>query len=227
MGALTRSGVINMTSDSDYVKLAEKAWKEAVEIAKSSDDWKEEKKDKNTGDIVESRKNSAGRKIYRCKASIGMPAKLLIEAISNTDKVCEWNKTLTEARVLKTINKDCVISYQVTSDGGGGMVSARDFVYVSKKTNQGEVFIMGGRSVDFKDAPSSNKIVRAVNGPGCQMISPCAEDENCCNFLWLMDCDYKGWMPQSVLNIAMPIAQTQLIDCIRKLAEKMKDDGKF
>ena len=51
--------------------------------------------------------------IKGCKASIGMPAKLLIEAISNTDKVCEWNKTLTEARVLKTINKDCVISYQV------------------------------------------------------------------------------------------------------------------
>ena len=43
-----------------------------------------------------------------------MPPKLLIEAISDTDKVCEWNKTLTEARVLKTINKDCVISYQVS-----------------------------------------------------------------------------------------------------------------
>merc|ERR1711874_770583 len=137
----TRSGVINMTSDSDYVKLAE-------------DDWKEEKKDKNTGDIVESRKNSAGRKIYRCKASIGMPAKLLIEAISNTDKVCEWNKTLTEARVLKTINKDCVISYQVTSDGGGGMVSARDFVYVSKKGYDGDTFVMGGQSVEFQDAPA-------------------------------------------------------------------------
>ena len=46
-----------------------------------------------------------------------MPAKLLIEAISNTDQVCEWNKTLTEARVLKKINKDCVISYQVRRPG--------------------------------------------------------------------------------------------------------------
>ena len=79
--------------------------------------------------------------------------------------------------MLKKLNDECAISYQVnmntikrkiyqkfavqvTSDGGGGMVSARDFVYASKKTNQGEVFIMGGRSVDFKDAPSSNKIVR-------------------------------------------------------------------
>ena len=34
--------------DSEYVKLAEEAWKEALEIARSSDEWKEEKKDKNT-----------------------------------------------------------------------------------------------------------------------------------------------------------------------------------
>ena len=34
--------------DSEYVKLADEAWKEALEIARSSDDWKEEKNDKNT-----------------------------------------------------------------------------------------------------------------------------------------------------------------------------------
>merc|ERR1712062_637056 len=211
----THSGVINMMSDSEYVKLAEEAWKEAVEIARSSDDWKEEKNDKNTGDIVESRKNSAGRKIYRCKANIEMPAKLLIEAISNTDQVCEWNKTLTEARVLKKINKDCVISYQVTSDGGGGMVSARDFVYVSKKGYDGAVFVMGGQSVEYPDAPAKGKIVSPTS------------DRAVCHFTWLMDCDYKGWMPQSILDVAMPVAQTQLIENIRKLAEKLKSEGKF
>ena len=44
-----------------------------------------------------------------------MPAKLLIEALSDTDKVCEWNKTLTEAKVLKVLNANCAISYQVRS----------------------------------------------------------------------------------------------------------------
>ena len=33
------------------------------------------------GDIVESKKNKSGRKIYRCKAKINIPPKLLIEAI--------------------------------------------------------------------------------------------------------------------------------------------------
>ena len=62
---------------------------------------------------MESRKNPQGRKIYRCKARIEMPAKLLIEAMSDTDKITEWNKTLTQAKVLKVLNEECVISYQV------------------------------------------------------------------------------------------------------------------
>ena len=37
----------------------------------------------------------------------------------------------------------------------------------------------------------------------------------------------QGWMPQSVLDIAMPIAQTQFIDCVRKLADKLKEEGKY
>jgi len=42
-----------------------------------------------------------------------------------------------------------------------------------------------------------------------------------------MDCDYKGWMPQSILDVAMPVAQTQFLENIRKLAEKLKSEGKF
>ena len=57
---------------------------------------------------------------------------------------------------------------QVTSDGGGGMVSSRDFVYAAKTGYKGDVFVMGGRSVDYKDAPSSSKIVR------CESIPPAA-----------------------------------------------------
>ena len=32
---------------------------------------------------------------------------------SDTDSVTTWNTTLTEARVLKTLNDECAISYQV------------------------------------------------------------------------------------------------------------------
>jgi len=215
-----------MKTDTEYIKIAEGAWEEAIELARSADGWKEEKSDKKTGDIVESKKNAKGKKIYRCKAKINISAKLLVESLSNTDKTTEWNNTLTEARVLKKLSDTVAISYQVTADGGGGLVSARDFIYVSKTGYEGEVFIMGGCSVEYKDGPSSSKIVRAVNGPGCQIVTPLAE-ENMCDLVWLMDCDYKGWMPQSVLDIAMPIAQTGFIESVRKLGSKLKEEGKF
>ena len=70
------------------------------------------------------------------------------------------------------------------------MVSARDFVYVSKKGYDGATFVMGGQSVEYSDAPAKGKIVRAHNGPGCQMVTP-TSDSQVCLFVWLMDCDYK------------------------------------
>eukprot|EP00091_Calanus_sinicus_P013032 TRINITY_DN29028_c0_g1_i1.p2 TRINITY_DN29028_c0_g1~~TRINITY_DN29028_c0_g1_i1.p2 ORF type:complete len:116 (-),score=31.96 TRINITY_DN29028_c0_g1_i1:32-379(-) len=115
-----------MTPDREYVAVADKAWHEALEIAKSKEGWKVEKEDKELGDLVESCKNSAGRKIYRCKATIAIPPKLLVAVLTDTDKVTTWNFTLTEARTLKRISDTVAISYQVTSDGGGGLVSARD-----------------------------------------------------------------------------------------------------
>ena len=41
-----------------------------------------------------------------------------------------------------------------------------------------------------------------------------------CEFIWLMDCDYRGMIPTSIIEIAMPLAQLQMIECINKLAEK-------
>eukprot|EP00092_Neocalanus_flemingeri_P025915 GFUD01028084.1.p2 GENE.GFUD01028084.1~~GFUD01028084.1.p2 ORF type:complete len:233 (-),score=76.99 GFUD01028084.1:43-690(-) len=215
-----------MTTDTEYVKIAEKAWREALEIAKSVEGWKVEKEDKELGDIVESCRNSAGRKIYRCKSTISIPPKLLIAALTDTDRVTTWNFTLTEARTLKKISDTVAISYQVTSDGGGGLVSARDFIYVSMQGYDGRTFVMGGQSVEYKDGPTSGGIVRAVNGPGCQMVIPTG-DRNKSQMVWLMDCDYKGWIPQSVLDIAMPFAQTSFLESVRKLAIKLKEEGKF
>ena len=65
-----------------------------------------------------------------------------------------------------------IFSIKVTTDAAGGMVSSRDFVYLYKIGQEGDSWVMGGESVDYKEAPSSNKIVRAVNGPGLQMVTP-------------------------------------------------------
>ena len=74
------------------------------------------------GDRIESKKNKSGRKIYRCRARVAIPAALLVEAITDTDRVTEWNKTLTEARVLRKLSEDCAISYQVEQPAAAASV---------------------------------------------------------------------------------------------------------
>merc|ERR1712079_277129 len=202
-----------MVSDAEYLKMAEESYRESINIAKS-DGWNVEKEDKVNNVVVEMKKNKKGRKIYRCTAKIPMPARLLVENIVDTDRVTSWNTTLTEARVLKKISDTVAISYQITTGAAGGMVSARDFIF-------------GGKSIEFKDGPKNGRIVRAINGPGCQMVRPCPEDPNSCIFVWLMDCEYKGMILQSILDIALPISQTTYVECIKKLGAKLRDEGKF
>ena len=53
-----------------YLKIADDTYNEALEIVRSTDGWKVEKEDKTNNVIVEMKKNSQGRKIYRCKVRL-------------------------------------------------------------------------------------------------------------------------------------------------------------
>ena len=48
----------------------------------------------------------------------------------------------------------------MTAEGGpGGVVSARDFIYIFKTAFNGDAFVQGGMSVDYP-GPKDSKIVR-------------------------------------------------------------------
>ncbi len=115
------------------------------------------------------------------------------------------------------------ISYQVTAEGGGGIVSSRDFILVFKSDYKDGAYVQGGCSVEYPGAPKSSKIVRAWNGPGAQVVRPIPGEEDKCEFVWLMDCEYRGWIPSHILELAMPVAQLQFVECVRKLAKDVKE----
>ena len=54
------------------------------------------------------------------------------------------------------------ISYQITTEGGGGVVSSRDFIFLYKHEMRGDVWIQGGESIDYP-GPKNSKIVRWGN----------------------------------------------------------------
>jgi len=195
------------------LKIVEDAFDEAYEILYSEEGWKEEKKN-DKGDIICSKKSKKGKRIWRVVAKIDCEAEKLSNKMKDTSDICEWNTTLTKHEILKNITGQVNVSYQVTSSGGP--VSARDFLLGTKIAEKGGAFLQAGQSVDIAEAPKPGSLVRAWNGPGGTAIKPLPGGK--CEFRWLMDCDYKGWIPSSIMDVAMPFAQTQFVDSVRKLA---------
>ena len=94
------------------------------------DGWEEEKKDNDL--VIKSKYGPDGRKIWLCVAIVNVGPQLLEKKLLDIENLPKWNTTVTEARTLKTISKDMFITYKVTAEGAGGLVSARDFTYGAK-----------------------------------------------------------------------------------------------
>eukprot|EP00092_Neocalanus_flemingeri_P008832 GFUD01009506.1.p1 GENE.GFUD01009506.1~~GFUD01009506.1.p1 ORF type:complete len:208 (-),score=79.00 GFUD01009506.1:121-744(-) len=203
-------------TDEQIVEMVSAALEYAMELASEEDGWKMEKEQENA--TVKIKKNKEDRKVWLCTATVNIAPKDLWDKLLDTDNLTAWNTTLTESKTIKTLDGDVKVSYQVTSEGGGGVVSARDFVYGSKILVKDGIFAIGGMSVEVSEQPEKKGCVRAVHGPGCQIVKPVEGEAGKSKFIWLMDCDYKGMIPSSIIEIAMPSAQLQMIDCISKLA---------
>ncbi len=121
----------------------------------------------------------SGKKMYRIKVIIDVAPEKLIAKMEKGDDLTSWNTTVTKHEVLKEFDSsNARISYQVTTEAGpGGIVSARDFIFLYKYEKRGHEWMQGGVSVEYP-GPKSSKIVRAWNNPGGQFIRPVDGDPN-------------------------------------------------
>lgn len=202
-------------TDQQIIITVSSALTTALALAQEEDGWTVAKEEKEA--VVKTKKNKEGRKVWLCEATVNVGPAVLWAALADTDNLTSWNSTLTTSRVVRTLAEDVKVTYQVTSEGGGGLVSARDFVYgCQTKVVSANKKIIGGLSLTLSDQPEVAGVVRAVHGPGMQMVEDIGETDSC-RFVWLMDCDYRGMIPTSIIEIAMPNAQLQMIGCINKL----------
>jgi len=206
-------------TDSEWEAIAQEAWDEAVPLVEEEEGWKVEKGSKEGSFLVQSKvKEGTKRKIYRGEGKVEMSQADMIQTLKDVDKALDWNNTLQSSKLLKKISDDVYISYQVSTAAAGGMVSAREFVALAKGGWKEDVFYLVGRGVDYEEAPRDSSLVRAIIGPGCHMVKPLGD--SACHITWLLDCQYGGFMPQRIVDMALPMAITQFLDSMRKFAEK-------
>lgn len=92
-------------------------------------DWKLEKVNEATGDRIQSVQRREVGKIFRLTAQIQYPAKeLLLKLFDDFDQLPTWNPTVLQSKILKRIDRNTDITYQVSAPAGGGIVASRDFV---------------------------------------------------------------------------------------------------
>ena len=204
-------------SNNDEIVVSVTAALEAAIKLSEEDDWNLEMEEDEA--VIKSKINKEGRKIFLCTATVNVPPQVLEDKMMDIDNLPSWNSTVTESRVLRNLKKDVFVSYQVTAEGGGGLVSARDFVYGGRALHREGQFIVGGQSVEYEGQPEGGDKVRAWHGPSCQIVKQVTGDPNMSSYTWLVDCQYGGNIPTSIINMALPRAQLLMVKSIRGLAQ--------
>ena len=208
-----------MSLEQTLNKTATEAFEEAYSLLLSEEDWKEAKRNE-LGDIVMTKKNKRGKNIYKIKAEIDTSPEKLITALKDVANSDKWNKTLEKLEVVSDISDDLKVTYQITSEAGG-VVSARDFILVLKFGYKNDAYLQAACSVEYPGLEKVKGMVRAWNYPGGLMVKPVLNEPNKSEFQWLIDCDLKGWLPASMVSMAMPFMQMQYVTSIRELAKTL------
>ena len=81
--------------------------------------------------------------MYKISVIIDAAPDKLIKAFENSKDITKWNTTLSKQETLKKFDKsNAKITYQVTTEAGpGGVVSARDFIFIAKSSEKQKLIL--------------------------------------------------------------------------------------
>nr|CAD7258870.1 unnamed protein product [Timema shepardi]CAD7577156.1 unnamed protein product [Timema californicum] len=119
------------------------------------------------------------------------------------------------------------ITYQVTREVAGGLISSRDFINLRHYAVKDGRHIAAGTGMEHPDFPANIKYIRGENGPNCWVMSPIPEDDKHCTFQWLLNTNLHGWLPQYAVDSALITALTDYIGYIRAYASKLRQEGEL
>ena len=114
-----------------------------------------------------------------------------------------------------------MLTYQVTT-GQRPVVSQRDFVFLVSVLEKDGVWLAGGSSLCLDSHQASPDYVRAWQYPTGMVVRPSSSSSNLTEFTWILQCDFSGSLPPSLLNLAMPYAIKLFVSSLRKRAKQVQ-----
>lgn len=140
----------------------------------------------------------------KVEAEIPFPMKKFADFVF--EKVSDWTEEITKATVKKKLSDNLYILEFYTRVGY--MVSDRDFILVSARREDQDKTILISKSVELKDFPVQDGVVRGeVIHSGFVLIP---EGENKTKAYYYTQADPKGWIPSWVVNMNGPLMLERL-----------------
>uniref|UniRef100_A0A8C1LCG9 START domain-containing protein 1 n=2 Tax=Cyprinus carpio TaxID=7962 RepID=A0A8C1LCG9_CYPCA len=199
-----------------YLKQGDAALNEALKIVESEDGWKLETAEEN-GDVICSKVLTGNRKVFRLEAELNASTEELYDILFfRVEEMHEWNPSIRRIKVLKHVGRNTMVTHEVSAETAGNLIGQRDFLSVRHSSKSESRVYLGGASTRWESLPPQPGFVRAEDGPTCIILHPLQDRPDRSRFIWLLNMDVKGWLPQSLVNTALPRAQADFTKHLRR-----------
>lgn len=91
------------------------------------------------------------------------PRYLLDELFYKIENLPKWNSSVLESLKIQSVDEYTDITYQISTDGGAGLVSSRDFVTLRYWTLVNECYVIASTGVEHPSIPKTDKYIRYLN----------------------------------------------------------------
>uniref|UniRef100_A0A8C1JR01 START domain-containing protein 1 n=1 Tax=Cyprinus carpio TaxID=7962 RepID=A0A8C1JR01_CYPCA len=169
------------------------------------------------GDVIYSKVLTGNRKVFRLEAELNASPEELHEILFfRVEEMHEWNPSVRRIKVLKHVGRNTMVTHEVSSEMAGNLIGQRDFLSVRHSSKRESRVYLGGASTRLESLPPLPGFVRAEDGPTCIILHPLQDRPDRSRFIWLLNIDVKGWLPQSLVNKALPRAQADFTKHLRR-----------
>ncbi|KAF1330251.1 Steroidogenic acute regulatory protein, partial [Globisporangium splendens] len=183
----------------EIVENGEKATDKVIELSLITDGWTSEQS--TYEDVVLHSRDGKPARIYKCETEFDLsPDELFDELFGRFETSSTWNITAAQNNILQPLSENTDLVHLVTAPALSGMITSRDFINSRtwRKYNGG--YVIGSVCAGKNLLKTTKGITRGENGATGFIILPHETSPFKSRFVWILNCDIKGYFPGSLLK---------------------------
>lgn len=169
------------------------------ELASLTDGWTSEPS--TFDDVVLHSRDGKPARVYKCETVFDLsPEELFDELYGRFETSSTWNITAAQNNILQPLSENTDLVHLVTAPALGGMITSRDFVNTRTWKKQNGGYVIGSVCAGKNLLKTTKGITRGENGATGFIILPHESSPFKSRFIWILNCDIKGYFPSSLLK---------------------------